>query len=276
VLPGEDARAYRRRLKDWMGSLSPRNALEQYLVERAVVVSWQLDRVDRAQIALLTQTANGDRPKHSTDDEFPAAWPWFDDSESGERLRRYQLGCGRALFQTLQTLSGFQQGGAVAGSGTGTTSTLTAPPSPGIDGRVAMVVASPAMEPSEQIGSPAAGILSDPMSVTSEVRSDEPSHSGPSRRHRLGNSRPRRPGWSATPGPGQAGTASADLKARPVRRARPEPESQETPSPSRRRVGGYAVPLDLSPTVSCADRIPVRLRRQASGLRQAHATCPSA
>ncbi len=30
---------------------------------------------------------------------------------------------------------------------------------------------------------------------------------------------------------------------------------------SRRRVGGYPVPIDPAPTVACADRIPVRLRR---------------
>jgi hypothetical protein len=120
ILPGEDARAYRRRLKAWMDSLGPRNAVEQYLVERAVVFSWQLDRVDRAQIAQLSPPADEGRSEPASGARpLPMTWPSFDDSESAERLRRYQLAYGRALFQTLQTLSGFRRTGEVAGSGMG-------------------------------------------------------------------------------------------------------------------------------------------------------------
>ncbi len=54
VLPGEDPEALQHRLDGWNESLKPRNDLEQYLVERAVRVSWQLDRADRAEVARLT------------------------------------------------------------------------------------------------------------------------------------------------------------------------------------------------------------------------------
>ena len=53
VLPGEDGGAFRARLDAWTVSLEPRDDLERYLVERAVNVSWQLDRADRAWAARL-------------------------------------------------------------------------------------------------------------------------------------------------------------------------------------------------------------------------------
>ena len=51
VLPGEDPEALQIRLDGWNDSLKPSNDLERYLVERAVRVSWQLDRADRAEVA---------------------------------------------------------------------------------------------------------------------------------------------------------------------------------------------------------------------------------
>ncbi len=53
VLPGEDGASFRARLDTWTASLEPRDDLERYLVERAVNVSWQLDRADRAWAARL-------------------------------------------------------------------------------------------------------------------------------------------------------------------------------------------------------------------------------
>jgi hypothetical protein len=53
LLPGEDGGAFRARLDAWTVSLEPRDDLERYLVERAVNVSWQLDRADRAWAARL-------------------------------------------------------------------------------------------------------------------------------------------------------------------------------------------------------------------------------
>jgi hypothetical protein len=48
ILPGEDADAFRRRLDAWNGDLEPRDRVEQFLVHRAVQLSWQLERADRA------------------------------------------------------------------------------------------------------------------------------------------------------------------------------------------------------------------------------------
>ena len=41
--------ALQERLENWTTDLQPRNSVEQYLVERGVRLSWQLDRVTRAQ-----------------------------------------------------------------------------------------------------------------------------------------------------------------------------------------------------------------------------------
>ena len=51
VLPDEDPLALLGRRESWIGDLKPRDQFELYLVERAVHVSWQLDRTDRAQAA---------------------------------------------------------------------------------------------------------------------------------------------------------------------------------------------------------------------------------
>ena len=51
ILPGEDPDAYQDRLDAWIDKFQPRDAVEAYLVERAVHASWQLDRADRAEVA---------------------------------------------------------------------------------------------------------------------------------------------------------------------------------------------------------------------------------
>src|SRR5262245_50915038 len=53
ILPGEDPAAYQDRLETWVDKFGPRDAVEHYLVERAVLVSWQLDRAHRAEVARL-------------------------------------------------------------------------------------------------------------------------------------------------------------------------------------------------------------------------------
>ena len=53
VLPGEDASILKNRLESWTITLEPRDEVERYLVERAVNVSIQLDRADRAWAARL-------------------------------------------------------------------------------------------------------------------------------------------------------------------------------------------------------------------------------
>jgi hypothetical protein len=53
VIPGEDPAALQERLDDWTADLQLRNLVEQNLVDRGVRLSWQLDRVLRAQDARL-------------------------------------------------------------------------------------------------------------------------------------------------------------------------------------------------------------------------------
>jgi hypothetical protein len=66
VLPGEDAEAFRKRLDDWKDELKPRSKVEDYLLERAVQVSWQLDRVDRAQAARIAAAARSAAMEQAT------------------------------------------------------------------------------------------------------------------------------------------------------------------------------------------------------------------
>ncbi|MHB1560791.1 MAG: hypothetical protein ACYC61_25330 [Isosphaeraceae bacterium] len=53
ILPGEDESILQKRMDSWNATLLPRDDVERYLVERAVNVSWQLDRADRAWAARL-------------------------------------------------------------------------------------------------------------------------------------------------------------------------------------------------------------------------------
>jgi hypothetical protein len=66
VLPGEDPAAFQARRDAWTAQLQPRVEVERLLVERAVQVSWQLDRVDRAQAARLDDRARAAAPDRAT------------------------------------------------------------------------------------------------------------------------------------------------------------------------------------------------------------------
>ncbi len=57
ILPGEDPEAYQERLEAWIDKFQPRDAVETYMVERAVQASWQLDRADRAEVATMVEAA---------------------------------------------------------------------------------------------------------------------------------------------------------------------------------------------------------------------------
>jgi hypothetical protein len=59
ILPGEDPEAFQARIEAWTADLQPRNDLEQFLVERAVTASWQLERADRAEAARLACIIRG-------------------------------------------------------------------------------------------------------------------------------------------------------------------------------------------------------------------------
>ena len=56
ILPGEDPRAFQRRLENWTAELAPANPFEQDLVRQVVTLSWRLDRADRVQDALIADS----------------------------------------------------------------------------------------------------------------------------------------------------------------------------------------------------------------------------
>ena len=57
ILPGEDPQARQARLDAWTAQLEPRDDVERFLVGRAVNLSWQLERAERAHAARLADTA---------------------------------------------------------------------------------------------------------------------------------------------------------------------------------------------------------------------------
>ena len=67
VLPGEDPEAFRAHRDAWTAELQPRGQVERQLVERAVRVSWQLQRVDRAQAARLASEAQAAGARQAAD-----------------------------------------------------------------------------------------------------------------------------------------------------------------------------------------------------------------
>jgi hypothetical protein len=106
VLSGEDAEQYQSRLKAWTGHLAPTGPVELYLVQRAVQISWQLDRADRCQVARLSHQSRPDANEPATAETAAGADRLaFDDSDEGERLRKHQLACGRMLIRTLDAFA---------------------------------------------------------------------------------------------------------------------------------------------------------------------------
>ena len=63
VLPGEDPDAFHARVERWTADLQPNYDVERFLVHRAVQLSWQLERADRAIAAGLIEAraAEADR-----------------------------------------------------------------------------------------------------------------------------------------------------------------------------------------------------------------------
>ena len=51
ILPGEDPVALQARMDAWTNDLKPADEVERFLVHRAVQLSWQLERADRALAA---------------------------------------------------------------------------------------------------------------------------------------------------------------------------------------------------------------------------------
>lgn len=209
----EEVRAYRGRLEAWAGCLAPGNSVERYLLERAVSLSWQLDRAERSGLVptgphSLAAEAGGPIP--------PAV---AEDDRTARRLLRHQLACGRALLRTLGAFARMR------------------------DLRVAAPVEKPEVPVDSDKVAPAI------------ARAPEMTPPAPPRRPRVGVPGARESGW-----PRERPTSKV---ARPAEgpKSRPDGRSFAEPDAPRRRVGGYAVPMDPCIPVSCADKIPVRLRR---------------
>lgn len=97
--------AFRARLRDWSGSLRPRNPVESYLLERAVRLSIELDHMDACWQAVAVDTQSrgaGDVRRRRIGFVRPSP-------RSNDRTRRDRLACGRMLAETLETLIRLQR-----------------------------------------------------------------------------------------------------------------------------------------------------------------------
>jgi hypothetical protein len=285
VVPGGDDKSYRDRLIAWTGDLGPRNRVELYLVEQAVRLSWQLDRADRAGLSLLsepTRVARGPAPAEAT---IPMDGRTSVESEPGDRLWRHQRACSRMLLRTLETLAGLRQAWVATGSDKVVASLRPADDPPRGDladpirtGREAIEEAATDQVPPG--GSPcpirddseAPAALRDSKDGLAEAAdpADSPGLTRPAMRRRVPKRRARQNDWPVSRRPGTRGPAS-DPRRMAARREPQPPEASSDRPEARRRVGGYAVPLDPSVPVSFADRIPVRLRRQSAAARPSRA-----
>ncbi len=282
----EDTEAYGDRLNAWTGDLGPRNRVELYLVEHAVRLSWQLDRADRAGLLLVSEATRGAWGPALAETATRMDHPGSVGSESGERLRRHQLACSRMLLRTLETLVGLRRALGAAGSEQAIASARLANDPPGGDlvdpvrsgdGAIEEVATTDRVPPGGSPrpivdGSESPAPLPGPADRLPEAAdSADPSGSArPRMRRRVPRRWTRQADRSASSRPGTWGPTS-DPKGTTPRRETQPPEAASDRPEARRRVGGYAVPLDPSVPVSIADRIPVRLRRQAAATRLSRA-----
>jgi hypothetical protein len=112
VLSGDDPELLNERTQAWQADLKPRSTTERELIERIARISLQLERAERAHVAHLSarilEATAGMSPSDDPIGDFVqingiAALDRlaFDESEEGERLRRYESSRSRALFRTF-------------------------------------------------------------------------------------------------------------------------------------------------------------------------------
>jgi hypothetical protein len=285
VLSGEEAEAHRERLLAWSGDLGPSNRVECYLVEHAVSLSRQLDLADRIGAPFFSRGATNPGlggPGLRLDEAA------LDALERLEGLMRYQQTCGRMLLRTLETIARLRRAGQKAECEREVPRTRRlSPPSRGVAAEPArgeMVLDFSEESAPEIAGAPAppaerpcAGASADRRLGSAipdprdEIDASDDRRSSAIRARCPGRRQILEPGvqvpeWPVSRCPG---VEAPDPRPSSARHAdRPTAPSASRPD-ARRRVGGYAVPMDPAVPVSCADRIPVRLRRQAAGDRRA-------
>jgi hypothetical protein len=114
VLPHEDVKAFEQRLDAWTRELAPNGDVAGYLAERAAKLSWQLDRADACEHAVLAKrTREAPREKERSrrrraseqlrlllapDPQEPVAKPKRSRLDRLARLKASAHGC-RALFE---------------------------------------------------------------------------------------------------------------------------------------------------------------------------------
>ncbi|MCR4378899.1 MAG: hypothetical protein NUV50_12505 [Rhodospirillales bacterium] len=115
VLPGEDGAAYERLFKKLKRDLQPTGTLENELVRRIADTWWRMMRVAAIEAGFLNPDWDGDvtpRLRISRISTFPAINSFavaINESETLDRLGRYEGRLERALARLLATLSKTQE-----------------------------------------------------------------------------------------------------------------------------------------------------------------------
>jgi hypothetical protein len=89
AIPGEEADALKARIDEWIADSRPHNEVERELIERAARASWQLERVEQAQVARLTEII------------LKAT------SGKNDEVENEVLNLGQRLFEDLASADGF-------------------------------------------------------------------------------------------------------------------------------------------------------------------------
>lgn len=100
------------RINAWVDEFQPVTPSEKYFVRHAATLSWKLDHVERF-VAVADSTRVKDAIAASTGESDEqtaraAALASFDLSNSGERIRRYQLALHREVRKDLETFAKLQ------------------------------------------------------------------------------------------------------------------------------------------------------------------------
>jgi hypothetical protein len=186
VLPTEDFGEYEQEANAWKHSWKPRNPSEELALapqDAAAARQWLLDLVDRTT-EQLRQKVEVLRELAELDAAYTADRLSWDDTDEGERLRRYDLSCNRTLLRMFELLLKVRRTGEELDLGTiASIGRSVASGNMGANDRLAPAVAAVITPPAEPVKEPDPPIEANPVreGAPNEANSDVQVPSSPIR-----------------------------------------------------------------------------------------------